>query len=121
MVKQPRIDIRFGAVAEVGPGDVRNVASVEPERLAVAADRASHRPPVAASLDNGQYLSDVLSKARLTGQQAGHPANRPAAGLIRTQVNSMMSTLLERGVGGAGVFLDGSAPVPAAFGTWVRC
>ena len=67
--------------------------------------------PVASGFRAGQARLDVPFKALAGRKVARHPGNPLMARGVPAGSTGIMSTLLERGVGRAGVLLDGWAPV----------
>ena len=72
--------------------------------------------PVASGFRAGQVRLDVPFKALPGREVARHPANPLMARGVPAGSEGIMSTLLERGVGGTGVLLRGCAPVPPLTG-----
>ena len=67
--------------------------------------------PVASGFRAGQVRPDVPFEALAGREVARHPANSLMARGVPAGSTGIMSTLLAKGVGRAGVLLDGWAPV----------
>ena len=69
---EPPVRLGFGALSEVGVGDMHPVAHVEPQRRPVVPGRAAHRPPALSPLGDIGPCRDVLAEALGGGKQAAH-------------------------------------------------
>src|ERR1017187_2832516 len=82
LLNEPRIGLGLRALPEVGIGDVRVGADVEPPRGPMASGRAAHGVPALIPFGHVGPRRDVLAEAFAGRQQACHPVSAsPSAGV----------------------------------------